>query len=140
MLLKRHVPSISRGVCAGRATVAAAATAVAVTALLLSRAAAAESEGCARLQWTVLSWNDVAISLYQSSAVAATPMAEWRIFRLYRADMHRTKAAMRVRCSRGSVLQRCRAPPGVFLRCLVRRAVARGVNDGAFNSPLCFFI
>jgi len=64
------------------------------TSLLAVCAAAAAESGCARLQWTVLSWNDVAISLYQSSAVAATPMAEWRIFRLYRADMHRVAALL----------------------------------------------
>jgi GNAT superfamily N-acetyltransferase len=48
---------------------------------LLSRvAAAAVAEGCARLEWAVLDWNQPAIDFYHR--MGATPMSEWTTMRV----------------------------------------------------------
>ena len=49
-------------------------------ALLARLAALAVERDCARLEWSVLDWNDPAIRFYQS--VGAKPMDEWTVYRL----------------------------------------------------------
>ena len=50
-------------------------------ALLKRLAALAVERDCARLEWSVLDWNEPAIQFYKS--LGAKPMDEWTI---YRAD------------------------------------------------------
>lgn len=49
-------------------------------ALLRHVAAIAVERGCARLQWDVLNWNQLAIDFYRS--LGAVTLDEWRIMRL----------------------------------------------------------
>lgn len=49
-------------------------------ALLRHLARLAIERGCARLEWSVLDWNEPAIAAYR--AIGATPMDEWTIHRL----------------------------------------------------------
>ncbi len=49
-------------------------------ALLVNLAARASREGCARVEWSVLDWNQPAIDFY--SSLAAVPMHDWTVFRL----------------------------------------------------------
>ncbi len=49
-------------------------------ALLARLAALAVERDCARLEWSVLDWNDPAIRFYQS--VGAKPMDEWTVYRV----------------------------------------------------------
>src|ERR1700761_6385510 len=49
-------------------------------ALLASVAARAAEQGCVRLQWDVLAWNQTAIDFYQS--MGAVFLDEWRIMRV----------------------------------------------------------
>ncbi len=49
-------------------------------ALLSSLAQIAIDRECGRLEWSVLDWNDLAISFYRS--IGAFPMNEWTTFRL----------------------------------------------------------
>jgi GNAT superfamily N-acetyltransferase len=49
-------------------------------ALLRQLARLAVQRGCARLEWSVLDWNEPAIQFYKS--LAAEPQDEWTIFRL----------------------------------------------------------
>jgi GNAT superfamily N-acetyltransferase len=49
-------------------------------ALLSSVAAIAAAEGCPRLEWAVLNWNQLAIDFYNS--IGAQPMSEWTTMRL----------------------------------------------------------
>jgi GNAT superfamily N-acetyltransferase len=48
--------------------------------LLVELARVATERGCARLEWSVLDWNQPAIEFYR--ALGATPMDEWTVFRL----------------------------------------------------------
>ena len=48
--------------------------------LLAKVAAIAVAEGCPRLEWAVLNWNQPAIDFY--NALGATPMSEWTIMRV----------------------------------------------------------
>lgn len=48
--------------------------------LLLSLARLAVERGCARVEWSVLNWNEPAIGFYQS--IGAVPMDEWTVYRL----------------------------------------------------------
>lgn len=48
--------------------------------LLTWLAHAAVERGCARLEWSVLNWNEPAIAFYRS--VGAVPMDEWTTFRV----------------------------------------------------------
>ena len=50
------------------------------SALLARVAAEAERQGCARLDWSVLTWNEPAIRVYER--IGATRMEEWRRMRL----------------------------------------------------------
>jgi len=50
------------------------------TALLTTLAGLAVSRGCARLEWSVLDWNEPAIGFYHK--LGARPMDEWRIMRV----------------------------------------------------------
>ena len=50
------------------------------TALLARVAAEAEAAGCARLDWSVLTWNEPAIRVYER--IGAVRMEEWRRMRL----------------------------------------------------------
>lgn len=43
--------------------------------------------GCGRMEWSVLDWNQLAISFYKR--VGARHMREWQLYRLMRADMER---------------------------------------------------
>jgi RimJ/RimL family protein N-acetyltransferase len=38
------------------------------------------AEGCGRLEWSVLDWNEPAIRFYRS--IGARPMDEWTVYRL----------------------------------------------------------
>ena len=49
-------------------------------ALLRQVAVTAVERGCARLEWSVLDWNQLAIDFYQT--LGAIPMSEWTTFRL----------------------------------------------------------
>ena len=49
-------------------------------ALLQHLAAIARNEGCARLEWDVLTWNSPAIAFYES--IGAHTLEEWRIMRV----------------------------------------------------------
>ena len=49
-------------------------------ALLARLAALAVERDCARLEWSVLDWNDPAIRFYQS--LGAKPMDEWTVYRV----------------------------------------------------------
>jgi len=48
--------------------------------LLTELAKIASERGCARMEWSVLDWNESAIGFYQS--LGAQPMAGWTVFRL----------------------------------------------------------
>ncbi len=50
------------------------------TALLARVAAEAQAQGCARLDWSVLTWNEPAIRVYER--IGALRMEEWRRMRL----------------------------------------------------------
>lgn len=49
-------------------------------ALLANLARRAIAEGCARVEWWVLDWNEPSIKFYES--LGAIPMEEWTVFRL----------------------------------------------------------
>jgi GNAT superfamily N-acetyltransferase len=49
-------------------------------ALLARLAQLAIERGCARLEWSVLDWNEPSIAFYK--ALGATPMDEWTVFRM----------------------------------------------------------
>ncbi len=49
-------------------------------ALLARLAAIAVERDCARMEWSVLDWNDLAIDFYR--ALGAKPMSEWTTWRL----------------------------------------------------------
>ena len=49
-------------------------------ALLVSLAKQAVEEGCGRVEWSVLDWNEPSINFYKS--LGALPMDEWTVFRL----------------------------------------------------------
>jgi GNAT superfamily N-acetyltransferase len=49
-------------------------------ALLAHLAKRAVAEGCARVEWSVLDWNDSSIKFYES--LGAIAMEEWTVFRL----------------------------------------------------------
>jgi ribosomal protein S18 acetylase RimI-like enzyme len=48
--------------------------------LLAHLAGLAVERGCARLEWSVLDWNEPAIGFYRS--LGAKPMDDWTIMRL----------------------------------------------------------
>jgi GNAT superfamily N-acetyltransferase len=54
-------------------------------ALLLRLAHIALAEGCGRVEWAVLNWNEPAIQFYQS--LEAKPMNEWTVYRLTGASL-----------------------------------------------------
>ena len=49
-------------------------------ALLSTLARIAVDEGCGRVEWSVLDWNEPAIGFYKR--LGAVPMSEWTVFRL----------------------------------------------------------
>ena len=49
-------------------------------ALLVELARIARERGCARLEWSVLDWNEPSIAFYR--ALGAVPMDEWTTFRV----------------------------------------------------------
>jgi GNAT superfamily N-acetyltransferase len=49
-------------------------------ALLTALARLAVERGCARLEWSVLNWNEPAIAFYRS--LGAVPINEWTVYRL----------------------------------------------------------
>ena len=49
-------------------------------ALLVELARLAVERGCARLEWSVLDWNEPSIAFYR--ALGAVPMDEWTVYRL----------------------------------------------------------
>lgn len=55
-------------------------------ALLAKLARIAIDEGCPRLEWDVLDWNESAIAVYRS--IGATIQTEWRIMRLTGEPLH----------------------------------------------------
>jgi GNAT superfamily N-acetyltransferase len=56
-------------------------------ALLIQLAKIARDQGCGRMEWAVLNWNESAIKFYQ--ALGAKPMDEWTVFRLTRDEIAR---------------------------------------------------
>jgi GNAT superfamily N-acetyltransferase len=54
-------------------------------ALLKHLAALAVERDCARLEWSVLDWNDPAIQFYKK--LGAKPMDEWTVFRVDGTDL-----------------------------------------------------
>jgi GNAT superfamily N-acetyltransferase len=59
-------------------------------ALLVYLAQVAMDRGCGRMEWSVLNWNEPAISFYRS--LGARPMTEWTVFRLAGDDIARLAA------------------------------------------------
>jgi GNAT superfamily N-acetyltransferase len=59
-------------------------------ALLAELARIAVTRGYARVEWSVLDWNDPAIGFY--NALGAVPMDEWTVFRLTGPALRRTAA------------------------------------------------
>ena len=55
-------------------------------ALLQRLAAIAVERDCARLEWSVLDWNEPAINFYKS--IGAKPMDEWTIYRVDGTALH----------------------------------------------------
>ena len=55
--------------------------------LLQALARIARERDCARLEWSVLDWNQPAIDFYKS--LGAAPLDEWTIFRLNRAGIEK---------------------------------------------------
>ena len=49
-------------------------------ALLRALARLAVEQGCARMEWSVLDWNQLAIDFYES--LGATPLSGWTTYRL----------------------------------------------------------
>jgi GNAT superfamily N-acetyltransferase len=49
-------------------------------ALLRHLARIAAEQGCGRIEWSVLDWNETAIGFYRS--IGARPMSEWTVYRL----------------------------------------------------------
>jgi len=49
-------------------------------ALLTELARIAVTRGCARLEWSVLDWNEPSIAFYK--ALGARPMSEWTVYRM----------------------------------------------------------
>lgn len=49
-------------------------------ALLAALAKLAVERGCARVEWSVLNWNEPSIAFYRS--LGASPMDEWTVYRL----------------------------------------------------------
>lgn len=49
-------------------------------ALLVYLAKLAQARGCGRLEWSVLNWNEPAITFYRN--LGAAPMDEWTVYRL----------------------------------------------------------
>jgi GNAT superfamily N-acetyltransferase len=62
-------------------------------ALLASVAARAVEQGCVRLQWDVLDWNQTAIDFYQG--LGAKFLDEWRIMRVNDQDIHALASLVR---------------------------------------------
>lgn len=60
-------------------------------ALLAKLAEVTVERGCARLEWAVLDWNELAISFYRT--LGATPMDEWTTWRLEGEDLARLAGA-----------------------------------------------
>jgi GNAT superfamily N-acetyltransferase len=54
-------------------------------ALLVELAKIARDQGCGRMEWAVLNWNEPAIKFYR--ALGAKPMDEWTVFRLTRDEI-----------------------------------------------------
>lgn len=54
--------------------------------LLKSLARIAVERDCARMEWSVLDWNEPSIAFYKS--LGAKPMDEWTGFRLQQQDIH----------------------------------------------------
>jgi GNAT superfamily N-acetyltransferase len=55
--------------------------------LLRHLARVAVAEGCARFEWSVLDWNELAIRVYD--AIGAEPQTEWLRYRLTGEALHR---------------------------------------------------
>jgi GNAT superfamily N-acetyltransferase len=68
-------------------------------ALLAHLAALAVERGCARLEWSVLDWNDPAIGFYQK--LGARLMDGWTGMRLAGAELQRLGAGQRVSADSG---------------------------------------
>lgn len=47
----------------------------------------AKEEGCKRMEWTCLNWNEPSIKFYKS--LGATPMDEWTIYRLTEKEINK---------------------------------------------------
>jgi len=56
-------------------------------ALLIHLAKVARERGCGRMEWAVLNWNEPAIDFYRK--LGASPLDEWKIFRLTRDGIAR---------------------------------------------------
>ncbi len=61
-------------------------------ALLGRLAELAVERGCARLEWSVLDWNEPSIAFYR--ALGATPMDEWTTFRMTGEALERLAAGL----------------------------------------------
>src|SRR5712672_3910993 len=63
-------------------------------ALLVELAKIARDQGCGRMEWAVLDWNEPAIKFYR--ALGAKPMDEWTVFRLTRDEIARLADSGRI--------------------------------------------
>jgi hypothetical protein len=64
--------------------------------LFTALARAALVAKCARMQWTVLNWNEPAIAAYAAPPIAATHLNDWEIYRLTSGDIKRLADATSV--------------------------------------------
>lgn len=62
------------------------------TQMLRHVARTAQAQGCGRVEWSCLLWNEPSIGFYKT-AVGATQMADWNVFRLTGAALERFAAA-----------------------------------------------
>jgi GNAT superfamily N-acetyltransferase len=66
------------------------------TAMLAYLAFLAQEEGCGRLEWWVLDWNEPARSFYRS--IGAEPMEDWTVHRVSGEDLTRLAARLDPAC------------------------------------------
>lgn len=60
-------------------------------AMLAQLAARAVEQGCGRMEWSVLDWNEPSIGFYRS--IGARPMDDWTVYRLDDEPLRRLAAA-----------------------------------------------
>jgi GNAT superfamily N-acetyltransferase len=83
-------------------------------ALLRYVARLARARRCGRLEWSVLDWNEPAITFYRR--LGAVPMSEWTVFRASGAALAKLGAPSRVGARQSRSRVGARKPPGAGRR------------------------